>query len=97
MRLTTMECGFVLGCTLLSFTQGGAPEANRGHCWPDTQQWDRYRSVAHRRYFQEHLKPYTWLGRVRAGQERSVESHALIAHTTRPRRHLARWRTGCGG
>lgn len=28
-----------------------------GHWWPDTEAWERYRSEAYRRYFQEHLKP----------------------------------------
>ena len=28
-----------------------------GHWYPDTEQWERYRLEAYRRYFQEHLKP----------------------------------------
>ena len=28
-----------------------------GHWYPDTEEWERYRLEAYRRYFQEHLKP----------------------------------------
>ncbi|MEX2527705.1 MAG: DPP IV N-terminal domain-containing protein [Gemmatimonadota bacterium] len=28
-----------------------------GHWYPDTEQWERYRFEAYRRYFQEHLRP----------------------------------------
>jgi dipeptidyl aminopeptidase/acylaminoacyl peptidase len=28
-----------------------------GHWWPDTEEWERYRLEAYRRYFQEYLQP----------------------------------------